>query len=281
MKKNISYIILGISILMNLYFTYLGIKKGALKNEIPKNYVINTSFPIKKEKEIYSSEQIEFLKRMGLTQSKTYNDNLDLADKKLTEYYAAKFNLRFLSEDFMSKFLKEKNLVVGDLANYNQDIPASNIEEFKKNFENILRIDSISKQKFFLRISKLNKYNPGKFLQFINRNEIDPNKIHLINAGPKLEAHDQDKQFDKYILYTDRLKFYAIKYKLGLDDIIVDCVGEVILDEEPKMKIIAPQEYFNMEGKVVNDKNEIITVHKDPAVVLKVPSGWVCLTSWK
>lgn len=218
------------------------------------------------EKMVYSSDQIEFLKKIGLIESKTFNDNLALADQKMIKYYFDKYQLKFLSDRFLNNFLKEK-----ELNDYKGIIPPNNIDEFKTNLE---KFDSSLNDYYFIRISLIpsdQTKRKGLFLQKINMSEIVSNKLNDIQSGPSQEAHGQS---DDNYLKLDRLAFYMKKYKIkNEDDIIVDHVM-------PEIKIVAPKEDFNMNGKTVDNDNNIISI-KDPAIIFKVKEGWICLTTWK
>ena len=244
-------------------------------------YIRRTTFPVtflKKDsvKYKYTPEEVDFLRHMNMTGSKTFIDNISLADSKIAERYFIKFKLRYLSNEFVKSFLQKDSLIIGELSDYKGIIPPDNIDEFKKNYEHILTTDSKFKDAYYIRISRLATQNPGKFLQIINKKEIQPSFLNFITGGAGFGIHPQVAyENHKAILFPNREEYYAQKYNISLDDLVVDHnTGGY------EVKIIADKSMFNLDGKTIIN-NEIKTKPVDPAIILHVQDGWLVLTTWK
>lgn len=242
--------------------------------------VILVVHPEDSKKEHYSLEQIEYIKKIGMNNSLTVKENYSLTDKKLEDFYFKKFNgVRFISDSTLNFGLTKKRLIVGDLNLFTGKIPSSNIEELKKNYETIKSIDKSIEGFYFIRVSRLaaNKDRRGQILQKIDTSDLLTTRLDLIHGGTDFRPHGQDDlTVNESPLKQERLKFFAKKYNVPLEEMVVDCKLN-----SSGMKIMADLTMFNMSGQeVVN--NEIRAVKpKDPAILLKVDGGWLILTTWQ
>jgi hypothetical protein len=231
-------------------------------------YVAKKESPVK---EVYTKDQIEYLKKMGMSGSWTVKENHELIDKALAEKYEKKFiGCRFISNEFLQKFMEEHNLVMGELSTYMGDIPAKNIDDLQLNLNHAKSVDSSLQDYYFIRQSRLDGGN-GSFLQRITENEIPSYNLDKISGAPGGSGQPKQKLYNE-VLTPEQYGVYRKKY--NVKNIIVDHnIGAVL-------RIIAPKELFNLDGKQVVDRM-IIEIKKDPAIMFQVNGGWMSLTAWK
>lgn len=232
-------------------------------NEAPKD-VKYASYASKPVDSNYTKDDIEFLKEMGLGSSYTVRTNASVLMKGVADKYMNKFGVKFINDEAVALFLEEKNMIIGSLSAFNGTIPKKEIEMFKTNISRIRSIDSSFNEYYFIRTEL---ECGGFFLQKISEDEIKSGK-GIISESPNLNAGQEAGA----TLYPNREKYYKEKYNVrsGCDIII----GKYT----PYMQIVAPKELFNMEGKTLVGRQ--LVEAKDPAILLRVPEGWLVLAAW-
>lgn len=226
---------------------------------------INASYvSYKMDKPEYTYEQIKFLKEKGLTGSLTVKENQYLLDAENEKFYKEKFGLKFISNEFLEYFLSEDSLIRGPLNFYGYKIPSKNVTEFQNNFNKIVSIDSNFEEYYFIRT---HRERGRKFIQKIPESEVNLNKENEIKDGPIISSDEA--------LKNEFYKKYLDKYRRDFD--MTDYVTD--FHNGSAIEIIAPKEYFNITGQsIVN--NTLQPIVKDPAIIIQVPNGWLCLTAW-
>lgn len=220
-----------------------------------------------KKKDSISKNHLELLKSLGMTNSSTYLDNLEIIDVEKTKYYFEKYNLRFISDNSLKKLLKEKDLYVAYLNNFKGRIPEENLNELSTNLSKVQKSIFECKEFFYIRKS-FEVSGTRDFLQEINKEEIS--NFSFIEIGNSLEILSSEENA-KYALRIDRKIFYKNKYKQK----------EIITGHHiPEIKIIATKEDLILsQGEIINEQREV-EKNPDPAIIIKVKEGWLVLTSW-
>lgn len=231
-------------------------------NEAPKD-VKDASYAAKPVDSNYTKDDIEFLKEMGLGSSYTVRTNAAVLMKDVADKYMNKFGVKFLNDEAVALFMEEKNMIIGNLSAFNGIIPKREIEMFKTNISRIRGIDASFNEYYYIRTEL---QCGGFFLQKISEDEIKSGK-EIVIESPNL---NQGQEAGATLL-PDREKYYKKKYNVrsGCDIII----GKYA----PYMQIVAPKELFNMKGKTLVGRQ--LVESKDPAILLRVPEGWLVLAA--
>lgn len=224
--------------------------------------ILYSAYPVeraKAEKKKVSEESIKFLAEIGLTNSKTVTDNVDLIDYTLKKNYVKEYGVSYFSPTGLTTLIRAQDLVMGELTDYIGEIPEANITEFKANYER-LKPNNTSHYAIVNWDNKTIKL-------VINKNIILPNRINLI----KNPTYEDPIPWTHKILKNNPFptELTAVEYFAKEMDL-----------PSPIIKIIAPIKYFHMEGRTVNENNVIVRKKVDPMIIMEHEGGYLVLTSW-
>ena len=226
--------------------------------------VLYSSIPHEKAKAMKpksTTENISFLTDMGFTNSKTVKENADLVDIGLRKEYAKKVGLKFFTQRSLTAIMKSQGLVLGSISDYTGEIPEANINEFKANYE---------------RLKPAPEYT---HYYVMDRRDATIAWVSESNIEDKWKPVLSGSGLGLGVPWTGSV----LKDPSDFADVPVSTTGyskQARLTTDKPLKIAAPQKYFNMEGKFIDELGNLLTKPVDPMILMPYENGWIVLTQW-
>jgi hypothetical protein len=164
--------------------------------------------------------------------------------------------VRFFSASSLVALMKAANIVLGDIDAYTGEIPERNIVEFKANFERLKPETKFTH--YWVNGSR------GQVIAYIPESIIKPDQIEFVQSGIG-------------VAWTGNV-LKVTTYNTGANDVMYSSSSHPL--PPPALKICAPQKYFNMDGKEVDENNKIVDKPIDPMILMEYEGGYLVLTTW-